>query len=237
MSPLNPLPQVKVLKGDTRGWRPFRFAPRCNAVPGGDWNGDPAQLQRAVADGFQQGLDKGYQEGLQQGQDAGQREGFEQGRQAGLRSGLEEGRAQGRQAFDTAATPLASVAAEFRRFAEDFERSRQKQLLELVEKVAKQVIRCELTLHPTQLLVLAEEALAAMPGEQGEVQILLNAEEYARIKELAPERASSWRLIPDERLGLGECRVITAQAEADIGCQQRLDSCMETLTDHVRGED
>ncbi len=226
-----PLVNAKVLKGDVRNWRPFRFPPRCNALPGGDWNGDPALLQRAVADGFQQGLEKGYLDGLQQGQDAGQREGFEQGRQDGLRSG----RNDGRQSFDAAAKPLDAMAAEFRRYAEDVERSQQKQLLELVEKVAKQVIRCELTLHPTQLLSLAEEALAAMPGEQGEVQILLSPEECARIKELAPERASSWRLIPDERLGLGECRVVTAQAEADIGCQQRLDSCMETLTEHVRG--
>lgn len=231
-----PLMNVKVLKGDARSWRPYRFPPRCNTLPGGDWNGDPAQLQRAVADGFQQGLEKGYLEGLQQGQDAGQREGFEQGRQEGLRNGREEGRSDGRQAFDAAARPLDALAAEFQRFAQDFERSQQKQLLELVEKVAKQVIRCELTLHPTQLLSLAEEALAAMPGEQGDVQILLNPEECARIKELAPERASAWRLIPDERLGLGECRVVTAQAEADIGCQQRLDSCMETLADHVQGE-
>ncbi|MGY4534360.1 flagellar assembly protein FliH [Pseudomonas sp. TE3786] len=227
---------VKVLKADARSWRPFRFPPRCNVLPAGNWSGDPAQVQRAVADGFQQGLEKGYLEGLQQGQDAGQREGFELGRQDGLRNGREEGRNDGRQAFDAAARPLDVVAAEFRRFAQDFERSRQQQLLELVEKVAKQVIRCELTLHPTQLLSLAEEALAAMPGEQGEVQILLNPEECARIKELAPERISAWRLIPDERLGLGECRVITAQAEADIGCQQRLDSCMETLAEHVQSE-
>ncbi len=228
---------VKVIKGAGRSWRPFRFPPRASAMPNGNWDGDPAQLQRAVADGFQEGLDKGYMEGLEQGREAGQREGFEQGRQDGLRQGRDDGRGEGRQAFEAAARPLERVAAEFRQFARDFELSRQKQLLELVEKVAKQVIRCELTLHPTQLLALAEEALAAMPGEQGEVQILLNPEECARIKELAPERAAAWRLIPDERLGLGECRVVTAQAEADIGCQQRLDSCMDTLTEHVRGED
>jgi flagellar assembly protein FliH len=86
------------------------------------------------------------------------------------------------------------------------------------------------------LLTLAEEALAAMPGDQEDVRILLNPEECTRIKELAPERAAAWRLIPDEKLALGECRVITAQAEADIGCQQRLDSCMDTLGEHIRAE-
>jgi len=105
-----------------------------------------------------------------------------------------------------------------------------------VQKVARQVIRCELTLHPTQLLTLAEEALNAMPGDQEDVRIQLNPEECARIRELAPERAAAWRLVPDEKLALGECRVLTAQAEADIGCQQRLDSCMETLAEHITAQ-
>ncbi|MCC3262989.1 hypothetical protein LLE87_32995, partial [Paenibacillus polymyxa] len=81
---------------------------------------------------------------------------------------------------------------------------------ELVQKVARQVIRCELTLHPTQLLSLADEALAAMPEQPASVQRLLNPEECARIRELAPERAAAWRLVPDERLALGECRLLTA---------------------------
>lgn len=228
---------VKVIKDGTRQWRPFRFPPRASAMPQGQWDGDPAQLQRALSDGFQQGLDKGYQEGLEQGREAGRQSGFELGRQDGLRQGREEGRGEGRQAFEAAARPLDRLSAEFRQFAEAFERDRQEQLLELVKKVAKQVIRCELTLHPTQLLSLAEEALGAMPGEQGEVQILLNPEECARIRELAPERAATWKLVADERLALGECRVVTTQTEADIGCQQRLDGCMEALGEHLKAAD
>ncbi len=131
---------------------------------------------------------------------------------------------------------MDELVERFELFRQEFEQARREQLLELVQKVSRQVIRCELTLHPTQLLSLAEEALAAMPGDQVDVRILLNPEECSRIKELAPERAAAWRLVPDEKLALGECRVITAQAEADIGCQQRLDSCMDTLAEHIRAE-
>jgi len=198
--------------------------------------GDPAALQRAVADGFQEGIDKGYEQGLEQGREAGHREGFERGVEDGKAIGREEGRVAGRRAFDEAARPMDELVERFERFRQEFEQARREQLLELVQKVSKQVIRCELTLHPTQLLTLAEEALAAMPGDQEDVRILLNPEECTRIKELAPERAAAWRLVPDEKLALGECRVVTAQAEADIGCQQRLDSCMETLAEHIRAE-
>ncbi|MGY8819493.1 MAG: flagellar assembly protein FliH [Pseudomonadales bacterium] len=229
---------IKIIKGEGRSWRPFRFPPRVRTAAelADSVAGDPAALQRAVADGFQEGIDKGYEQGLEQGREAGHREGFERGVEDGKAIGREEGRAQGRRAFDEAARPMDELVERFERFRQEFEQARREQLLELVQKVSKQVIRCELTLHPTQLLTLAEEALAAMPGDQEDVRILLNPEECTRIKELAPERATAWRLVPDEKLALGECRVITAQAEADIGCQQRLDSCMDTLGEHIRAE-
>jgi flagellar assembly protein FliH len=229
---------IKIIKGEGRSWRPFRFPPRVRTAAelADSVAGDPAALQRAVADGFQEGIDKGYEQGLEQGREAGHREGFERGVEDGKAIGREEGRALGRQAFDQAARPMDDLVERFERFRQEFEQARREQLLELVQKVSKQVIRCELTLHPTQLLSLAEDALAAMPGDQEDVRILLSPEECTRIKELAPERAAAWRLVPDEKLALGECRVVTAQAEADIGCQQRLDSCMDTLAEHIRAE-
>lgn len=229
---------IKIIKGEGRSWRPYRFPPRVRPVAQGDefLTSDPAALQRAVAEGFQEGIDKGYEQGLEQGREAGHREGFERGVEDGKIIGREEGRLQGLQAFNEAAQPLDQLVERFERFRQDFEQARREQLLELVQKVSKQVIRCELTLHPTQLLSLAEEALAAMPDDQDDVRILLNPEECTRIKELAPERAAAWRLVPDEKLALGECRVVTAQAEADIGCQQRLDSCMDTLAEHIKAE-
>lgn len=229
---------IKVIKGDGRSWRPFRFPPRVRtaAEMSDSVASDPAALQRAVADGFQEGIDKGYEQGLEQGREVGHREGFERGIEDGKALGREEGRVQGQRAFDEAARPLDQLIESVERFRHDFEQARREQLLELVQKVSKQVIRCELTLHPTQLLTLAEEALAAMPGDQEDVRILLNPEECSRIKELAPERATAWRLVPDDKLALGECRVITAESEADIGCQQRLDSCMDTLAEHIKAE-
>ena len=223
---------IKVIKGASRNWRPYRFPPR-SSQPQVSW-GDPEALQRAIADGFQEGTEKGYQQGLEQGRVAGEREGYEKGRLEGLQQGRDEGREQAKQLFDEASQPLAQISEQLRQFLNDFERKRRQELLELVKKVAQQVIRCELTLHPTQLLALVEEALTTMPADHGEVRVLLNPEECARIKDLAPERAAVWRLVPDDTLALGECRGVTAQAEADIGCQQRLDSCVEALAEHMQ---
>ena len=228
---------VKVIRNGGSGWRPYRFPPRTNSpggMQGNQWDADPEALQRAVAEGFQDGSERGYQQGLQQGQEAGEREGFARGRNEGLVRGREEGRSEGREVFESASAPLDQISERLNNFLQEFERKRRQELLELVKKVSQQVIRCELTLSPTQLLNLVEEALVAMPAEQSDVHVLLNPEEYARIRDLAPARAAAWRLVPDEKLALGECRIVTAQAEVDIGCQQRVDACIDTLSEHLQ---
>ena len=223
----------KVLKGKHRDWRPYCFPPLpARQVP--QWSDDPVALQRAIGDGFQEGIEKGYQEGLAQGSEQGRRDGFATGRDEGLREGLQQGRHEGRQSFDQASEPLETVNRQLRSFMAEFEFKRREQLLALVKKVSEQVIRCELTLNPTQLLTLAEEALSGMAVEPADVHIQLHPQEFARIKDLAPDRAGAWRLVAEGTLALGECRIVTTRAEVDVGCQQRLDACVETLSGHLQ---
>lgn len=217
---------IRIISGNPKGWRPHRFATHGASEPGAP--PDPQASRQAIADGFEQGNQRGYCEGLEQGNLEGRREGQAVGHEAGMKAGL--------ASFELASQPLERIHRELRVSLANLETERQLELLALVRKVAEQVIRCELTLHPTQLLTLAEEALAALPEPPREVCIHLHPEECARIKAVASERAAAWRLVPDEALALGECRIVTEREEIDIGCQQRLDACVETLTGHLLPE-
>src|SRR5690606_3802130 len=119
---------VKVIKGADRSWRPFRFPPRVKtpAQAAAGFADDPAALQRAVADGFQEGIDKGYREGLEQGREAGHREGFQRGVEDGKALGLEEGRQQGCRAFDEAGQPLDRLIEAFEGFRQEYEQARRE---------------------------------------------------------------------------------------------------------------
>lgn len=215
---------VPMSMGDPFQWRPWRLPAllqdTADALPN-----SPADASRASAEGYQQGRQQGYLDGLEQGREEGLRSGHEQG--------LQQGRSAGQQLLEQAARPLEQIRQQWQQYRQAFEEQRRQELLALVGKVAQQVIRCELTLNPAQLLTLADEALAAMPLPPSEVHVLLNPEEHACIRDLAPERAQEWRLVADERLGLGECRIVTAEAEIDIGCQQRLDACLQSLAAHL----
>lgn len=49
-------------------------------------------------------------------------------------------------------------------FLAHIERKQREDLLQLVEKVTRRVIRCELALQPTQLLALVEEGTGGLPA-------------------------------------------------------------------------
>ncbi|MDN6681997.1 MAG: flagellar assembly protein H [Enterobacterales bacterium] len=190
---------------------------------------DPAEYQKQLMDGFQDGLNRGFAQGLEEGKEEGYQEGANTGFEEGMRKGFAEGKLAGKQQFIDAAEPLDSLTAQLQRYLDGYELRRREELLQLVEKVTRQVIRCELTLQPTQLLTLVEEALSSLPQIPDQLKVYLNPEEFRRISEAEPDKAREWGLCADADMAPGECRVVTDTSEMDVGCQHRLDQCMDVL--------
>ncbi|PSY60378.1 flagellar assembly protein FliH [Escherichia sp. 20412-1] len=218
---------IETLRGR---YRLHRFPPRQRAVTGEPLTASisAADYQRQLMDGFQEGLQKGFAQGMTEGQEQGYTEGSLAGQQ------------EGRKQFVEAAQPLEAISGKVNDFLAHIERKQREDLLQLVEKVTRQVIRCELALQPTQLLALVEEALAAFPAMPETLQVMLSTEEFNRLRDAVPEKVSEWGLMPSPDLPPGECRVITDKSELDIGCEHRLEQCMtalqETLTPESQSE-
>lgn len=174
---------------------------------------------------------KGYEEGLQSGRKTGHRKGLTSGREEAMKLGLEQGRQEVLAQYDNLAIPLDAALQSLQQLQADYQSALRKEVVELVAKVARQVIRCELALQPQQLLTMVDETLATLPrvGDE-EVTIYLNPEELQRIQELDAERAKRWKLLPDPRLESGECHVKAGSHEADAGCCQRQAAVMEKIS-------
>ncbi|RPH29464.1 flagellar assembly protein H [Buttiauxella warmboldiae] len=197
---------------------------------------DNASLQQQLADGFQEGMKQGFEQGLEEGRGEGYQEGVRLGFDEGMRKGHDEGKLAGHQLFMDAAQPLDSITEQIKEYLADYESRRRNELLQLVEKVTRQVIRCELTLHPTQLLTLVEEALTSLAKTPSQLKVSLNPEEFRRISEAEPERAKEWGLCADPQMLPGECRVVTETTEMDIGCEHRMQQCMDVLKETLLPE-
>ncbi|HTN67456.1 MAG TPA: flagellar assembly protein FliH [Burkholderiaceae bacterium] len=210
-----------------KAWRPYRFPPLAHLAPANTrTGGDGSQWQASLAQGFEQGRSEGYESGLA----SGRHDGFERGHREGLQQGYDAAHREVMVRFEALAGPLDAMMESLQQIQASYQAAQRKEVVELVARVARQVIRAELALQPVQLMALVDETLASMPPTRDTIEVFLNPEELQRIRELDPQRAAQWTLIGDPRLEPGECRVKAGDHEADAGCKQRLAAYMEQVS-------
>ncbi|RRW88803.1 FliH/SctL family protein [Pandoraea apista] len=166
-------------------------------------------LDQRIEDGYREGVARGQLEGRQQGFDALRAE------------------------YEGVALTLDAMRGAFDKMQAEYLAARRTELVDIVARVAKQVIRCELTLQPSQMISLIEETLASMPVASGDPEVRLNPMECERLSNLFPERVRAWRLVADTELETGECLVRRGTHEADAGCRHRLDACMHRVSEQL----
>lgn len=221
----------------SRVWRSHRFGALAElAAPnGGSGPGAlPSQVTSAMHDGYQRGMERGYREGHESGLRSGMETGRAEGREEGKQQGIEAGRHEALARFERLAAPTTSLLEQLKQMQADYQTAMRKEVIELVAKVARQVIRKEIQMQPMQLLALVDEALTTMPRVGAkEIAVYLNPQDCERIIELDPVQAERWNLWADDKLEPGECRVRAGQREADVGCTQRLTACMEQIEERL----
>ena len=165
-------------------FRPYHFPPlhqvraATGTLPAGGTD-SPSQedWDSALAAGYRQGQQDGYDAGYE----AARAEGFARGQEEGVERGLEEGRAQALAHLEEIGKPVDAALKALEKLKSDFKAAQRKEVVDLVGKIARQVIRAELALQPTQLLALVDEALAAMPPARDTIEVLMNPEELKRV--------------------------------------------------------
>ncbi|NMH66742.1 flagellar assembly protein FliH [Shewanella salipaludis] len=210
--------------------RRYRFPPlQSEAAPGSTAESGWQDYQQA----FDQGYDEGVQEGRSAGYEAGAQEGRAAGHAAGFHQGKLEGQQAGRSSIDAQLNEMIVPLGALKELLEEGH-SRQVQeqqtlILDLVRRVSQQVIRCELTLQPQQILKLVEETLSALPDDQADIKIHLEPTAVLKLKELAEDKIRGWNLVADAAISAGSCRIVSDKSDADASVETRLDACMQQV--------
>ncbi len=220
-------------------YRRYRFPP----LYGEPQQPEASQEEEQAA--YSESLEQGYQDGLQQGHAAG----LEQGRQEGLRLGMEQGIEQGRQQSLAQLRELQqNLADELRQWQSSAEQQWQQvslsalhrqreQLCQLVEEVSRRVIRSELTLNPQQVLVIVEEALSGIDSRTQELQLFVNPDDRARLKEIGITECQGWALHEDAALAPGDCRIETETLTLEALTEERLQKGMARVARSLESSD
>ncbi|KJY74576.1 flagellar assembly protein FliH [Vibrio coralliilyticus] len=237
------LVKSNLLQVPASGYRIHRFPPLAQPMASDDefaiddsWQESQIDLQQKLEEGFQTGLEQGHEEGLRQGLSQGKQQGLLEGQKEGFQKGFISGEQSGKQTFLEATKPVNELYQTLSRWQSEREQQQRHIICELVQKVAQQVIRAELTLMPQQILALVDETLEAMPGKTEKVTVHLNPQDLDRITQINAELPKEWKLVANPELPTGGCHLVTDDAEADASCDSRLQACMDNVKEHLLEE-
>lgn len=185
----------------------------------------------------EQALQQGFERGQAQGKVDGFEQGLSEGRQQGFAAGTEQGLRETRALFDSAAAPLTSAIEQLQAFYTRAERQQREAILALVTRISHLVIQQEISVRPEIITQLINENLTADQLANPSLRVRIAQADWQGIAKLAPEKIDAWYLQADPLLARGECVIETDQQQIDLGCQQRLATCLTNLTESLLSEE
>lgn len=109
-------------------------------------------------------------------------------------------------------------------------------MVNLVSQVARQVIQRELSSDSTQIRHVLREALKLLPMGASNVRIHVNPQDFEVIKALRERHEESWRILEDESLLPGGCRVESESSRIDASVETRMAQALKQLFEQQRAQ-
>ena len=109
----------------------------------------------------------------------------------------------------------------------------EKSLVGLVQHITRQVIQRELAIDSSQIEHVMREALKLLPLGVGNVRLYINPQDFELVKSLRERHEETWRIVEDEALLPGGCRVETEHSRIDATIETRISQIMAKLFDQL----
>jgi flagellar assembly protein FliH len=107
----------------------------------------------------------------------------------------------------------------------------EAQLVTLAVSIARQLLRRELRIDPSQVVAVVRETVALLPAAAREVRVRLHPEDAALVREklATPQAEQAWSIVEDPVLARGDCRVAAESAQIDARLESRLAAVIATV--------
>ena len=107
-------------------------------------------------------------------------------------------------------------------------------MVTLVGQVTREVIQRELSGDSSQIRQVLREALKLLPMGAENIRIHLNPQDFELVKTLRDRHEESWRILEDDSLLPGGCRVESEHSRIDASVETRLSQALKQLFEQQR---
>lgn len=163
---------------------------------------------------------------------------YNEGFSAGERDGFHAGQLRAQQEAEAALQPrLQALEQLMQHLFEPIagqDQAIEHMLLDLVRMVSREVIQRELQTDSSQISQVLRSALRLLPMEDGQVRIHVNPQDFAELKNLRERHEENWRILEDDSLLPGGCRIETLNSQIDASVETRIQTLMQQLLEQQR---
>jgi len=167
-----------------------------------------------------------------------ERRAYEEAYAKGREAGLAAAKAEHQQLLTQAKTQVARLTQMLDALArplQDVDAQVENDLVNLALTVARQLVRRELRIDPSQVIAIIRETVALLPAAARDVRVHLHPEDAAVVRQCLAETSAerAWSIVEDPVMTRGGCRVTTETAHIDA----RLDTRINAVIAAILGEE
>ena len=109
----------------------------------------------------------------------------------------------------------------------------EKAMVGLVEHMTRQVIQRELKTDSRQIEQVLREGLKLLPMGAENIRLFINPQDFDQVKALRERHDEHWKILEDESLQPGGCRIETEHSRIDASIETRIKLAMDQLFDQL----
>ena len=173
-------------------------------------------------------------EELEQIREEAYNEGFATGEKDGFHSGQLKGQQESRTKLEARLGELEKIMVQLLEPMREQDEQIEDMLLKLVETMVREVIQRELKIDSSQITAVLRGALKALPMGADNIRIYLNPADFDAARALRERHEEKWRLLEDDQLMPGGCRVETEHSQLDATLETRLQQITTQLFEQQR---
>ena len=173
-------------------------------------------------------------EELEQIREEAYNEGFATGEKDGFHSGQLKAQQEAKTVLAKRTAELDALMAQLMAPLKQQDEQIKDMLLMLLEQMLRAVLQREMQVDRAQVVSVLRSALKALPVGAENIRIYLNPLDFESIKALRERHDESWRLLEDDQLMPGGCRIETEHSQVDATLETRLQQLIAQLYEQRR---
>lgn len=181
---------------------------------------------------YQEGLHQGQEAGFKQGYEKGKEQGLEEGHQEGLEAGKLEGVAAGQEFIQQQVQTFIGLANQFAQPLELMNAQVEKQLVDMVLTLTKEVVHVEVQTNPQVILDTIKQSVESLPISGHAITLKLHPDDVDIIRSSYGEEElnlRNWTLMSEPALNRGDVQIEAGESSVNYRMEERIRNVIQSF--------